>query len=127
MKPAPDIRLHLISVGVLDDEGYVSTNGDGKWKIIKGSLVVARGNKRRGLYWTTASTYVDMLNAVESDSSSKLWHHRLSHISEKGLTVLANKKLLSNFQSAKLEKSEHCLDGKQNRVSFKSYPPSRKT
>ena len=50
MKHAPDVCLHLISVGVLYDEGYVSTNSDGKWKLIKGSLVVARGNRRRGLY-----------------------------------------------------------------------------
>ena len=49
VKHAPDVRLHLISIGVLDDEGYVSTNGDGKWKLIKCSLVMARGNKRRGL------------------------------------------------------------------------------
>ena len=112
VKHAPDVRLHLISVGVLDDEGYVSTNGDGKWNLIKGSLVVARGNKRGGLYWTTASACVDMVNAVESDSSSTLWHKRLSHISEKGLNVLAKKKLLSNFQSAKLENCEHCLAGK---------------
>ena len=88
---------------------------------------MARGNKRRGLYWTTTSTCVDMVNAVESDSSSTLWHKRLNHISKKGLNVLAKKKLLSNFRSAKLEKCEHCLAGKQNRVSFKSYPPSRKT
>ena len=88
---------------------------------------MARGNIRRGQYWTTASTCVDMVNAVESDSSSTLWHKRLSHISEKGLNVLAKKKLLSYFQSAKLEKCENCLAGKQNRVSFKSYPPSRKT
>ncbi|KAF3681181.1 Transmembrane emp24 domain-containing protein p24delta10 [Capsicum annuum] len=47
---APDVRLHLISVGILDDEGYVSTNGGGKWKLIKGSLVVAHGYKRCGLY-----------------------------------------------------------------------------
>ena len=30
VKHAPDVHLHLISVGVLDDEGYVSTNIDGK-------------------------------------------------------------------------------------------------
>ena len=68
-----------------------------------------------------------MVTAVESDKSSMLWHKRLRHISEKGLNVLAKRKFLSNFISAKLEKCEHCLDGKQNRVSFKSYPPSRKT
>ena len=72
VKHAPDVRLYLISVGVLDDEGYVSTNGDGKWNLIKGSLVVAHGNKRRGLYWTTASAWVDMVNAVERDNSSTL-------------------------------------------------------
>ena len=94
MKHAPDVCLHLISVGVLYDEGYVSTNSDGKFKLIKGSLVVARGNKRRGLYWTTASACVDMVNAVESNNSSTLWYKILSHISEKGLNVLAKKKLL---------------------------------
>ena len=88
---------------------------------------MARGDKRRGLCWTMAFAYVDIVNAVERDGSSTLWHKRLSHISEKGLNVLAKKKLLSNFQSAKLEKCEHCLAGKQNRVSFNSYPPSRKT
>lgn len=43
VKHAPDVRLHLISVGGLDDEGYVSTNGAGKWKLTKGSMIVARG------------------------------------------------------------------------------------
>lgn len=68
-----------------------------------------------------------MVNVVESNNSSTLWHKRLSHISEKGLNVLAKKKLLSNFESAKLEKCEHCLAGKQKRVLFRSHPPSRKT
>ena len=35
MKHAHDVHLHLISAGVLDNEEYVSTNGDGKWKLIK--------------------------------------------------------------------------------------------
>ena len=118
MKHAPDVHLHLTYVGVLDDKGYVSTNGDGKWNLIKGSLVVVRGDKRRVLYWSTAFACVDMMNAVESDNSSTLWHKRISHINEKGLNVLAKKKFLSNFKSAKLEKCEHCLAGKQNRVFF---------
>ncbi|KAH0653054.1 hypothetical protein KY289_030732 [Solanum tuberosum] len=62
-------------------------------KLIKGSYIVARGNKHCGPYWATTSTFVDMVNAVESDSSSTVWHKRLSHISEKGLNVLAKKKL----------------------------------
>ena len=46
VKDAPDVRLHLISVGVFDDEVYFSSNGDEKLKFIKGSLFVALGNKR---------------------------------------------------------------------------------
>ena len=72
MKHAPDVCLHLISVGVLYDEGYVSTNSDGKWKLIKGSLVVACGNKHCGLYWNTTSACVDVVNAFESDNFSTL-------------------------------------------------------
>ena len=30
VKHVPNVRLHLISIVVLDDEGYVSTNSDGK-------------------------------------------------------------------------------------------------
>lgn len=77
----------MISVGSLDDEGYVSTNGGGMWKLTKSSLIVARGNKRHGLYWTTTFTCADMANAVEKDSSSTLWHKRLSYISEKGYNL----------------------------------------
>ena len=35
VKHAPDVCLHLIPVGVFDDKVYVSTNGAGKWKLIK--------------------------------------------------------------------------------------------
>ena len=88
---------------------------------------MVRGDKRRGLHWTMTSTCVDMMHAFESDNSSTLWHKRISHINEKGLNVLAKKKFLSNFKSAKLEKCEHFLADKQYRVSFKFNPPSRKT
>ena len=85
VKHAPYVRLHLISVGVLDDEKYVSTNSDGKWKLIKGSSVVAHGNKRRGLYWTMVFACVDMVNAVKSDISLTLRHKRLSTSARKDL------------------------------------------
>ena len=35
--------------------------------------------------------------------------------------------LLADLKGAKLEKGAHCLDGKQNKVYFKSHPPSRKS
>ncbi|GKA80228.1 hypothetical protein Tco_0786824, partial [Tanacetum coccineum] len=52
---APDVRYisglkrRLISVGQLDEEGYHVGFGDQQWKVTKGSLVVARRNKRGSL------------------------------------------------------------------------------
>nr|GEZ02042.1 retrovirus-related Pol polyprotein from transposon TNT 1-94 [Tanacetum cinerariifolium] len=44
------LKRRLILVGQLDEEGYHVDFGDQQWKVTKGSLVVARRNKRRSLY-----------------------------------------------------------------------------
>ncbi|GJY83783.1 retrovirus-related pol polyprotein from transposon TNT 1-94, partial [Tanacetum coccineum] len=46
----PGLKRRLILVGQLDKEGYHVGFGDQQWKVTKGSLVVAHGNKRRSLY-----------------------------------------------------------------------------
>ncbi|KAG8387811.1 hypothetical protein BUALT_Bualt02G0059900 [Buddleja alternifolia] len=46
----PDIRLNIISTGKLDDDGYVSNFGEGKWKLTKGSLITAKSKKKNSLY-----------------------------------------------------------------------------
>ena len=38
----PDISLNLISIGRLDDEGYIGSFQNGMWNFCKGSLIVAR-------------------------------------------------------------------------------------
>jgi len=40
-----DMCLNLISVGKLDDAGFVNHFGGGIWKFTKGSLIIARGKK----------------------------------------------------------------------------------
>ncbi|CAJ2645756.1 unnamed protein product [Trifolium pratense] len=122
---APDVRFNLISVHMLDDCGYDNHFGSGKWKLSKGNLVVARGEKTSKLYWTKALVARDSVNAI--DMKASLWHRRLSHISEKGLNVLAKKDVLPGLKNADLEKCSHCMTGKQTRVSFKKHPPSRKS
>ncbi|KAG6424239.1 hypothetical protein SASPL_114654 [Salvia splendens] len=127
VRHAPDIRLNLISAGKLDDEGFCNTFSEGQWKLTKGSLVVARGTKNANLYLMQASTSSTNVNVTENDSSTELWHRRLSHISEKGLNCLAKKNLLSGLKSTILQNCAHCVAGKQRRVSFKRHPPSRKS
>ncbi|GJT30681.1 retrovirus-related pol polyprotein from transposon TNT 1-94 [Tanacetum coccineum] len=46
----PSLKRRLISVGQLDEEGYHVGFRDQQWKVTKGSLVVAHGNKRGSLY-----------------------------------------------------------------------------
>ena len=45
VRHVPKMRFSLIFVGKLDDEGYHSHLGEGKWKLIKGYLVLAKGRK----------------------------------------------------------------------------------
>jgi len=127
VKHAPDIRLNLISTGKLDDDGFYCFFGDGHWKITKGSLVVARGNKHSNLYSLQSSVSDDSVNVVEKECASELWHKRLGHMSVKGIDYLAKKSKLSRVKEAKLDKCVHCLAGKQRRVSFMSHPPTRKS
>jgi hypothetical protein len=79
-----DMRLHLIFVGALDDDGYQSHFIGGKWKLLKGHLVVARGFKSGSLYLTQVKMCGGEVNAMECNSTD-LWHLRLGHMSEKGI------------------------------------------
>jgi len=110
---------------LLDDCGYENHFGSSKWKLTKGNLVMARGEKQSKLYWIKALVDKDSMNAMYMEAS--LWHRRLGHISEKGLNCLAKKDVLMGLRNAELEKCSHCMAGKQTRVSFKKHPPSRKS
>ena len=125
VKHVPDVRLNLISTGKLDDEGFYSLFGGGKWKLSRGSMVVARGDKTSSFYWMQAKVSKDTINAVENDNAMELWHKRLGHMSEKGLSVLS-KEAIPGISGLHLQKCVHCFAGKQHRVSFKSSVPSRK-
>ena len=85
MRHVSDIRLNLISTHVLDKEGYGNYFHDGKWRLSKGSLVLASGKICCTLYKSQVKLYKDVISAAQEDSSPNLWHRRLAHMSEKGL------------------------------------------
>ena len=72
VKHAPDVHFHLIFVHMLADGGYDSHFDSGKWKLTKGNLVVARGEKSAKLYWKKALVAKDTMNAMDMEAS--LWH-----------------------------------------------------
>ena len=127
VRHVPDIRLNLISAGKLDDEGYNNNFSDGKWKLSKGSLVVEKGKKTCSLYTMQAKICKGVVNTLENDSSTDLWHRMLGHMSEKGLQVLSKKELLAGIKGTPLKTCVHYFHGKQNRISFRRNISSRKS
>ena len=61
----PYIRLNLIYIGRLDDEGFTNFLGERKWKLTKGSLVVERGKKQNTLYVMEAKLHKREINAAQ--------------------------------------------------------------
>ena len=118
----PTLRKNLISLGILDKNGYTFTSTAGKLVITKGSHVVIKGEKlSNNLYRLLGDTVVGGASvSTEVNSDIQLWHFRLGHISERGLQELHKRQLLPGVEGCKLEFCQHCIIGKQTRVSFKS-------
>ena len=49
---------------------------------------------------------------------TQLWHARLGHMSKKGMTILSKRGLLGSKGMGKLDFCDHCVSGKQKKVSF---------
>jgi hypothetical protein len=64
----PGMRFHLILIGALDDDGYQSHFFGGKWKLLKGLLIVVREIKSSSLYVTQVKM-CDEVNVSEYNST----------------------------------------------------------
>ncbi|GJS20058.1 retrovirus-related pol polyprotein from transposon TNT 1-94 [Tanacetum coccineum] len=66
------LKKRLISVWQLDEEGYHVGFGDQQWKVTKGSLVVARANKRGSIYMVEVqSEGIDII--IDGSGNAALW------------------------------------------------------
>jgi len=72
VKHPSDLHFNIIFVHLLDDSGYDNYFGVIKWKLTKGNLVMARGEKNSKLYWTKALAVKDSVNVMYIETS--LWH-----------------------------------------------------
>ena len=88
VRQVPDIKLNLISISRLDEEGYFIHFNDGEWKLYKANIIAARGKKQGSRYMMQAKVCAGEVN-VADDCSSVLWHNRLDHMSEKGMKMLS--------------------------------------
>jgi hypothetical protein len=117
VKHVPDLGKNLISTGQLASEGCISIFTDKTWKVIKGSLVIAKGEKVGTLYLCIGNIDSSM-SLASTGVDTALWHHRLGHMSEKGMQILHKRNLLPDLKQIDLDFCEHCVYGKQKRVRF---------
>ncbi|KAG8498600.1 hypothetical protein CXB51_004852 [Gossypium anomalum] len=110
---------------VLDSKGYRYTAESGVLKISKGSLVVMKGQRKIAkLYVLQGSTVTGDAAVVSSslsdDDITKLWHMRLGHMSENGMTELSKRGLLYGRDHETLDSSSYsaakrrCRTNEQN-------------
>ncbi|GKD69285.1 retrovirus-related pol polyprotein from transposon TNT 1-94 [Tanacetum coccineum] len=100
------LKRRLISVGQLDEEGYHIGFRDQQWKVTKGSLVVACGNKSESLY------------LVE--------HQRLGDRSRIGMNMLASKGNVPDIRKVDIYFCKPGSLGKQKKLSFIMSEKTRK-
>ena len=122
VRHVPDLRKNLISLGVLDSSGHKGSVQGGVLKISKGILIVMKANKVGNLYKLEGRTEIDHAGVASENAGefTRLWHQRLGHISERGMKVLADRKLLPSLKTVDLKFCEHCVYGKQARQKFKT-------
>ena len=112
-----NIRKKLISTRKLVSEGCICIFIDKAWKVTKGSLVIAKGEKVGTLYLCIGNTDSSIyLASTRVDTT--LWNHRLGHKSEKGMQILHKRNLLPNLKQIDLDLCEHYVYGKHKRVRF---------
>ena len=86
--------------------------------------MVARGKKQFKVYVMEAKISLEVANSTEIVDTVALWHKHLGHMSEKSMVKLARKKAILGLDHIHLKRWIECMAGKQNRVAFRSYPPS---
>ena len=75
-------------MGTLAKKGYNFSGQDKQIRVSKGALVMMKGKLQHGIYILMGSSVMGIVAVSHSlkqhDDCTKLWHHILGHMSEKG-------------------------------------------
>ncbi|MCO5561643.1 hypothetical protein L7F22_015264 [Adiantum nelumboides] len=112
----PGIKKSLLSVGQMDMHGYSILFERGSWKMTKGSRLIVKGTKKGTLYCMYGKAMLGKFIALaEINSHMELWHKRLGHMSQKGLSKLCTLNKL-DAKGTKLDFYNECQYGKQQPI-----------
>ena len=76
VRHVPDLKKNLISLGVLDLDGYKFAGQNGVLKVFKGTLVVMKAEKVRFIYRLKGSTRISepAIASEKEEAGTRLWH-----------------------------------------------------
>ena len=115
-----NLTKSLMSTGQLDDIGYHTVFGSQSWKILKGSMLIAKGVKCGLLYPMHVSSVNESIVAITELPSTSLWHCRLGHMSRSGMEILYKFGYLSVLPYYDFSFCEYCVYGKHAKSTHKS-------
>ncbi|KAK3026189.1 hypothetical protein RJ639_042141 [Escallonia herrerae] len=99
VRHVPELEKNVISLGTLDSNACSYRAANGVMRIMKGALVVMKGLKQNSLYLLQGNTVTGVAviassSDIDSDTT-KLWHMRVGHMSERGYTKSAPRVLMT--------------------------------
>ena len=119
----PELSYSLLSMSKTSEIGNtVKFSKSGCEILNKKKKVVVFVTKAGNLYYLEHYRKTQNVNLVE-ESKERLWHRRYGHLGENNLRVIANHKLVEQFdysESGSIGLCESCIGGKQHRTPFDS-------
>ncbi|RLM78765.1 hypothetical protein C2845_PM12G29900 [Panicum miliaceum] len=115
----PSIERNLISVSKLDLDAYSCTFGDSKCVISLNGDIIYRAPLHNDLYLLSHNN-ISVMNVSElshkrkrgHETSPKLWHSRLGHISKGRMERLIREEILPRLDFSDLDQCVDCIKGK---------------
>ncbi|XP_047177902.1 uncharacterized mitochondrial protein AtMg00300-like [Vigna umbellata] len=116
----PKPKRNLISISSFNLIGYSMKVENGIMKVSTRDSIVAKGRKSNGLYILEGSTVIAHASGASQtiEDKTRLWHLRMSHISEKDLKELEKQNRLMRDKLQKMDFYDHCVLGKSHKVKF---------
>ena len=127
----PSLKVNILSLGKLDEDGFISTLGGGILSIID-----KEGKQFAKVKKTKSSMY--LLNVVvsefcqisrEEDQEGWLWHHRLCHQNFRAINEMRRSELVRGLPNIVFSDRvcRNCVAGKHSRRKFSSSSAYRAT
>jgi hypothetical protein len=119
----PSLRRSLIFVASLEDDGYECLFGNNKCTIKFDDVIIGLAPHRGMLYMVSLNKFpvinvCDVTNkrrritTSDNETSSKLWHCHLGHISRGGMERLIKEEILAPLDFSDLVHCIECIKGK---------------